>query len=109
MIQYLAKNSSKHSATAGTQGLASSKQARVTESSPLEGLLTGGERGGGDGRAEGSSATGDGGRTAVSLTPDAEGTHDHISESLKPEGLAVRDSLIALFLFFFFFFFFFNF
>ena len=28
----------------------------------------------GDGRAEGSSATGDGGRAAVSLTPDVDGT-----------------------------------
>ena len=28
----------------------------------------------GDGRAEGSSTTGDGGRAAISLTPDADGT-----------------------------------
>ena len=28
----------------------------------------------GDGRVEGSSATGDGGQAAVSLTPDADGT-----------------------------------
>ena len=28
----------------------------------------------GDGRAEGSSATGDGGQAAVSLTPDVDGT-----------------------------------
>ena len=105
MIQYLAKSSSKYSATAGTQGLASSEQARrVTDSSRLEALLTGGERGGGDGRAEGLSATGDGGRAAVSLTPDAEGTHDHISESLKPEGLAVKDSLYCFISGFFFFF-----
>ena len=60
MIQFLEKYSSRYSAIAGTQGLASSEQARrVTDSSRLEGLQTGGERGGGDGRAEGSSATGD--------------------------------------------------
>lgn len=29
----------------------------------------------GNGRAEGSSATGDGGQAAVSLTPDVDGTH----------------------------------
>ena len=34
----------------------------------------------GDGRAEGSSATGDGGQAAVSLTPDVDGTHVHIFE-----------------------------
>ena len=28
----------------------------------------------GDGRAEGSSAIGDGGQAAISLTPDADGT-----------------------------------
>ena len=28
----------------------------------------------GDGRAEGSSAIGDGGQTAISLTPDIDGT-----------------------------------
>ena len=34
----------------------------------------------GDGRAEGSSATGDGGQAAISLTPDVDGTHIHIFE-----------------------------
>ena len=37
----------------------------------------------GEGRAEGSSATGDGGRDAMSLEPDADGTHVHIFESLQ--------------------------
>ena len=37
-----------------------------------EELLTG--RGGGNGRAEGSSAMGDGGRTAISFTPEVDGT-----------------------------------
>ena len=32
----------------------------------------------GDGRAEGWSATGDGGRAAVSVTPGADGTYVHI-------------------------------
>ena len=40
----------------------------------------------GDGRAEGSSAIGDGGQAAVSLTPDVDGTHVHIFESLQLEG-----------------------
>ena len=35
----------------------------------------------GDGRAEGSSATRDGGQAAISLMPDADGTHVHIFES----------------------------
>ena len=39
-----------------------------------EELLTGGGRGGGDDRAEGSSAIGDGGQAAISLTPDVDGT-----------------------------------
>lgn len=38
----------------------------------------------GDGRAEGSSE-GDGGHTAVSLTPYADGTHIGIFESLQLE------------------------
>ena len=36
-------------------------------------LLTGGGRGVGDGRAEGSSATGDGGQAAISLASDSDG------------------------------------
>ena len=40
----------------------------------------------GDGRAEGSSATGDGGASSASLTPDVDRTHDHIFESLQPDG-----------------------
>ena len=32
----------------------------------------------GTGRAEGSSAIGDGGQAAVSLTPDVDGTHSHL-------------------------------
>ena len=32
----------------------------------------------GDGRAEGSSATGDGGRAAVSRTPDVNGMYVHV-------------------------------
>ena len=39
-----------------------------------EELLTGGGRAVGDGRAEGSSAIGDGGQTAIALTPDIDGT-----------------------------------
>ena len=48
----------------------------------------------GDGRAEGSLSIGDGGQAAITLMPDTDGTHAHISESSKLEG---------------FFFFFFNF
>ena len=39
-----------------------------------EELLTGGGEEVGDGRAEGSSAIGDGGQAAISLTPDVDGT-----------------------------------
>ena len=46
---------------------------------------------GGDGRAEGSPATGDRGQDAVSLTPDVDGTHVRIFESLRLEGSYVRD------------------
>ena len=35
-----------------------------------------------DGRAEVSSAIGDGGQDAISLTPDIDGMHFHIFESL---------------------------
>ena len=47
-------------------------------------LLSGGE-GVGDGRAEGSSAIGDGGQAAMSLMPDVYGTHVCIFERLKLE------------------------
>ena len=47
----------------------------------------------GDGRAEGSLATGDGGQAAVSLVPVVGGTHVCIFESLQLEGLYVRDLL----------------
>ena len=39
-----------------------------------EELLTGGGEEEGDGRAEGSSAIGDGGRAAIALTPDVDGS-----------------------------------
>ena len=39
----------------------------------------------GDGRAEGSSAIGDGGQAAMSLMPDVYGTHVCIFERLKLE------------------------
>ena len=47
----------------------------------------------GDGRAEGSSAIGDGGQAAVSLLPVVGGTHVCIFESLQLEGLYVRGLL----------------
>ena len=47
----------------------------------------------GDGRAEGSSAIGDGGRAATSLTPDVDGTHVHIFESSQLESSCVGDLL----------------
>ena len=47
----------------------------------------------GDGRAEGSSAIGDRGQDAISLTPDVDGTHVHIFESSQLEGLYVGDLL----------------
>ena len=40
----------------------------------------------GDGRAEGSSATGDGGQAAISLTPDVGEMHICIFESSQLEG-----------------------
>lgn len=43
-----------------------------------------------DGRAEASSATGDGGQAAASLTPDADGMHVCIFDSLQPECLHVE-------------------
>ena len=47
------------------------------------------EEGEKDGRAEGSSAVGDGGQAAVSLMPDINGTHVRIFESSQLEGLYV--------------------
>ena len=41
----------------------------------------------GDGRAEGSSAIGDGGQAVISFTPDVDGTPVPIFESLQFEGL----------------------
>ena len=46
-----------------------------------------------DGTAEGWSAIGDGGQAAISLMPDADGTHIHIFESLQLKGSCVRDLL----------------
>lgn len=46
-----------------------------------------------DGRAEGSSSKGDGGQAAVSLTPDLDGKHVRIFESLQLEGWCVGDLL----------------
>ena len=40
----------------------------------------------GDGRAEGSSAIGDGQQAAISLTPDVDGTHVLMFESSQLEG-----------------------
>ena len=51
---------------------------------------------GGDGRAEGSPATGDRGQDAVSLTPDVDGTHVRIFESSRLEGLYVGHLLQPL-------------
>ena len=45
----------------------------------------------GDGRAAGSSAIGDGGQAAISLTPDVDGMHVHIFESSQLEGSYVGD------------------
>ena len=50
----------------------------------------------GDGRAEGLSAIGDGGQAAISLTPDADGTHIHIFESSKLEGSYVGGLLYTV-------------
>ena len=47
----------------------------------------------GDGRAEGSSATGHRGQAAISLTPDVDGTHVRIFESSQLEGSYEEDLL----------------
>ena len=51
----------------------------------------------GDGRAEGSSAIGDGGQDAISLMPDVDGMHVHIFESLQLEGSDVGDLLSCVY------------
>ena len=45
----------------------------------------------GDGRAEGLSATGDGRQAAISFTPDMDGMHVHIFESMQLVGSCVGD------------------
>ena len=50
-----------------------------------EELLTGGGRRGGRWQSGRLAAIGDGGRAAVSLTPDVDGMHVHIFESLQVE------------------------
>ena len=52
----------------------------------------------GDGRAERSSAIGDGGQAAILLTPDVDGMHLCIFESLQLEGSYVGDLLYLVFL-----------
>ena len=47
----------------------------------------------GDGRAEGSSAIGDGGQAAISFTHDLDEKHLHIFESSQLEGSYAGDSL----------------
>ena len=47
----------------------------------------------GDGRAEGSSAIGDGGQAAISFTHDLNAKHLHIFESSQLEGSYAGDSL----------------
>ena len=47
----------------------------------------------GDGRAEGSSAIGDGGQAAVSLKLEVDGAHVRIFESSQLEGSYVGDLL----------------
>ena len=49
----------------------------------------------GDGRAEGSSAIGDGGPAAISLVPDTDGTHVHIFETSQLEGSCVGELAVA--------------
>ena len=49
----------------------------------------------GDGRAEGSSAIGDGGQAATSLTPDTDEVRVQVSESSQLEGSCVGDLLFC--------------
>ena len=60
----------------------------------MEELLTGGGRGGGDGRVKGSSAIGGGGQATVSLTPDVDGMHIRTFESSQLEGSYVGDLIV---------------
>ena len=55
-----------------------------------EGLEEGEKLGG---RRAGQSATGDGGKAAMPLMPDTDGTHAYVSESSQLEGLCVGDLL----------------
>ena len=50
----------------------------------------------GDGRAEGSSAIGEGGQAAIPLTPDVNGMHVRIFESSPPEGWYIGDLTVSL-------------
>lgn len=59
----------------------------------MEELLTGGGRGGRDGRVKGSSAIGGGGQATVSLMPDVDGMHICTFESSQLEGSYVGDLL----------------
>ena len=52
----------------------------------------------GEGRDERSSATGDGGHAATSLTPDVDRTQVHIFEIAQLEGSHVRDLLYSYFI-----------
>ena len=47
----------------------------------------------GDGRAEGSSAIGEGEQAAIALMPDVGGTHVYIFQSSELEGSYVEDFL----------------
>ena len=49
----------------------------------------------GDSRAEGSSTIGDEGQAAVSLTPDGDGTHVCIFESLQLEDSYIGDLMYS--------------
>ena len=52
----------------------------------------------GGGRAEWSSATGDGGQAAMSLTPDVDRTQVHIFETAQLEGSHVGDLMYSYFI-----------
>ena len=52
----------------------------------------------GGGRAGGSSATGDGGQAAMSLTPDVDRTQVHIFETAQLEGSHVGDLMYSYFI-----------
>ena len=73
---------------AGIGGLASSEQARRVTDWRMEGVE--------DGRAKGSSAIGDRGQAAISLTSNVVGIYIHIFESSQFEGLYVGYLLYGL-------------